>query len=57
MQALRSNKENVDEIHNGEVAAVLLDTTCFYAEQGGQMCDEGFISKFGDEVCWLMMWA
>ena len=51
MLALRCNKEYVDEIHDGEVAAVLLDTTCFYAEQEGQMCDEGFITKVGDEVC------
>ena len=54
MRALRSNKDYVDEIHDGEMAAVLLDTTRFYAEWGGQMCDEGFITKVGDEVCLLM---
>lgn len=49
--ALRSNKMFVDKIHSGELAGVLLDTTCFYAEQGGQIYDEGFITKVGDEVC------
>ena len=50
MLALRCDKEFVDEIKSGEHAGVLLDTTCFYAEQGGQIYDEGFITKRGDEV-------
>ena len=50
MLALRSHKEFVDEISGGELAGVLLDCTCFYAEQGGQIYDEGFITKVGDEV-------
>ena len=49
--ALRCNGEYVDEIHNGELAGVLLDTTGFYAELGGQVCDEGVIAKIGDQVC------
>ena len=48
--ALHRNKEFVEEIKSGEHAGVLLDTTCFYAEQGGQIFDEGFITKIGDEV-------
>ena len=48
--ALHRDKEFVDEIKSGEHAGVLLDTTCFYAEQGGQIYDEGFITKIGDEV-------
>ena len=50
MLALHHNKQFVDEIKSGEHAGVLLDTTCFYAEQGGQIYDEGFITKIGDEV-------
>ena len=50
MLALHHDKEFVDEIKSGEHAGVLLDTTCFYAEQGGQIYDEGFITKIGDEV-------
>ena len=48
--ALRRDKELVEEIKSGEHAGVLLDITCFYAEQGGQIYDEGFITKQGDEV-------
>ena len=50
MLALHYDKKFVDEIKSGEHAGVLLDTTCFYAEQGGQIFDEGFITKTGDEV-------
>ena len=50
MLALHHDKEFVEEIRSGEHAGVLLDTTCFYAEQGGQIYDEGFITKIGDEV-------
>ena len=50
MLALHCDKKFVEEIKSGEHAGVLLDTTCFYAEQGGQIYDEGFITKTGDEV-------
>lgn len=46
--AIRHNKVFVDEITSGQVAGVMIDQTCFYAEQGGQIFDEGFIVK--DEV-------
>ena len=29
------------------MAGILVDKTCFYAEQGGQIYDEGFITKDG----------
>ena len=48
--ALRCNKTFVNEITSGQLAGILVDQTCFYAEQGGQIYDEGFIVKSGDEV-------
>lgn len=48
--AIRHDKQFVNEIADGQHAGVLLDKTCFYAEQGGQIYDLGFISKVGDEV-------
>ncbi|XP_071479639.1 alanine--tRNA ligase, cytoplasmic-like [Diadema antillarum] len=46
--ALRKNKEFVEEVDNGDECGVLLDQTCFYAESGGQIYDEGFMEKEGD---------
>ena len=51
--AIRYNKMFVDEIKSGQVAGILLDKTCFYAEQGGQIYDEGFGVKVGDEVRYM----
>ncbi|XP_076657484.1 alanine--tRNA ligase, cytoplasmic isoform X2 [Halictus rubicundus] len=47
--ALRRNKTFVDEVLSGEEAGILLDQTNFYAEQGGQIYDEGFLVKTDDE--------
>jgi alanyl-tRNA synthetase len=47
---LRRNKQFVQSIEAGEDCGVLLDRTCFYAEQGGQIYDEGYMIKEGDEV-------
>lgn len=49
MIALRYNKQFVTEVKNGQECGVLLDKTCFYAEQGGQIYDKGFLVKVGDE--------
>lgn len=46
---LRYNKEFVDSVETGKECGVLLDRTCFYAEQGGQIYDEGYMGKVGDD--------
>jgi alanyl-tRNA synthetase len=47
---LRHSKQFVDHVTSGQECGVLLDRTSFYAEQGGQTYDEGFLVKVGDEV-------
>ncbi|OAD58004.1 Alanine--tRNA ligase, cytoplasmic [Eufriesea mexicana] len=47
--ALRHAKTFVDEVSSGEEVGILLDQTNFYAEQGGQIYDEGFLVKIDDE--------
>ncbi|XP_022123105.2 alanine--tRNA ligase, cytoplasmic isoform X2 [Pieris rapae] len=47
--ALRKNKEFVDEVMSGDECGILLDQTNFYAEQGGQIYDEGYMVKVGDD--------
>lgn len=47
--ALRKNKEFVNEVTSGDECGVLLDRTNFYAEQGGQIFDEGYMVKINDE--------
>lgn len=47
--AIRKNKMFVDEAKSGDEIGVLLDKTCFYAEQGGQTYDEGFLVKISDD--------
>jgi len=42
---LRMNKEFVQEVPGGNRCGVLLDKTSFYAEQGGQIYDTGYINK------------
>lgn len=48
--ALRRAKTFVSEISSGDEVGILLDKTNFYAEQGGQIYDEGFLVKVNDEV-------
>ncbi|XP_028040907.1 alanine--tRNA ligase, cytoplasmic [Bombyx mandarina] len=48
--ALRKNKEFVSEISSGQECGVILDRTSFYAEQGGQIFDEGYMVKIDDET-------
>jgi alanyl-tRNA synthetase len=43
--AIRTNKLFVDQVQVGQQCGLLLDQTSFYAEQGGQTFDEGFIVK------------
>lgn len=50
VKALRLKDEFVDQVSDALMAGVLLDCTCFYAEQGGQLFDNGFMTKLGDEV-------
>lgn len=47
--ALRCNKQFVDEVTTGQECGILLDKTCFYAEQGGQIYDLGYMVKVEDE--------
>lgn len=48
MLALRREKMFVDEVVTGQECGVVLDKTCFYAEQGGQIYDEGYLVKVDD---------
>lgn len=48
--ALYRNKEFVNEVVSGEKVGIVLDKTSFYAEQGGQIYDEGFLVKVDDDV-------
>ena len=45
--AIRRNKSFVEAVSSGEECGLLLDKTCFYAEQGGQIYDEGYMIKEG----------
>jgi len=48
--AIRYNKGFVDKIDSGKECGILLDKTNFYAEQGGQIFDEGFLVNGENEV-------
>jgi alanyl-tRNA synthetase len=50
VQAIRKDGAFVDEIRSGDEGGIILDQTCFYAEQGGQIYDTGVLVKDGDEV-------
>ncbi len=43
--AIVKNGTFVDTLHAGEEGEVLLDTTCFYAEMGGQVGDTGHLIR------------
>lgn len=45
IKAIRANKMFIEEAKVGQECGLLLDQTSFYAEQGGQTYDEGYITK------------
>ncbi|XP_003225388.1 alanine--tRNA ligase, cytoplasmic [Anolis carolinensis] len=49
VKALRREKVFVEEVSTGQECGIVLDQTCFYAEQGGQIYDEGYLVKEEDE--------
>uniref|UniRef100_A0A3Q2ZBD8 Alanine--tRNA ligase n=1 Tax=Hippocampus comes TaxID=109280 RepID=A0A3Q2ZBD8_HIPCM len=46
--ALRRDRDFCDEVTTGQKCGVLLDQTSFYAEQGGQTFDEGYLLREDD---------
>ncbi|KFV69693.1 Alanine--tRNA ligase, cytoplasmic, partial [Dryobates pubescens] len=48
VRALRRDKRFVQEVLSGQECGVVLDRTCFYAEQGGQVYDQGYMVKEED---------
>lgn len=47
--AIRSGGQFVDSVAPGERCGLLLDKTLFYAEQGGQIYDTGYLVIVGSE--------
>lgn len=47
--AIRVGKNFVDSVASGEECGLMLDTTSFYAEQGGQIYDLGYMVKTDDD--------
>uniref|UniRef100_A0AAQ5YW57 Alanine--tRNA ligase n=1 Tax=Amphiprion ocellaris TaxID=80972 RepID=A0AAQ5YW57_AMPOC len=48
--ALRRDRAFCDEVTTGQECGVLLDQTSFYAEQGGQTFDEGYLLREDDST-------
>ncbi|NWW51590.1 SYAC protein, partial [Pedionomus torquatus] len=48
VKAIRREKKFVEEASTGQECGIVLDRTCFYAEQGGQIYDEGYMVKDDD---------
>lgn len=48
--ALRRDRAFCDEVTTGQQCGVLLDHTSFYAEQGGQTFDEGYMLREDDNT-------
>ena len=46
--AIRKNKQFVNEVQSGQDCGLILDSTNFYAEAGGQEYDTGFITKISN---------
>lgn len=45
--ALYDGQRLVPEVCEGQRCGVILDQSCFYAEQGGQSHDQGYLTKDG----------
>lgn len=45
VKAIRREKKFVEEVSTGQECGIVLDRTCFYAEQGGQIYDQGYMVK------------
>ncbi|CAH2219241.1 alanine--tRNA ligase, cytoplasmic [Pelobates cultripes] len=45
VQAIRRAKTLVEEVSTGQECGLVLDKTCFYAEQGGQTYDESYMVR------------
>uniref|UniRef100_A0A8C2YBB0 Alanine--tRNA ligase n=1 Tax=Coturnix japonica TaxID=93934 RepID=A0A8C2YBB0_COTJA len=48
VKAIRREKKFVEEVSTGQECGIVLDRTCFYAEQGGQIYDQGYMVKEDD---------
>ena len=48
--ALYDGSSLVSEVGEGQRCFVVLDQTCFYAEQGGQSHDQGYFTRDGLQV-------
>uniref|UniRef100_A0A1I8J7W1 Alanine--tRNA ligase n=1 Tax=Macrostomum lignano TaxID=282301 RepID=A0A1I8J7W1_9PLAT len=48
IKAIRYRQAFVDSVPSGVECGFVLDRTCFYAEQGGQIFDEGVMTKTGE---------
>ncbi|XP_078067269.1 alanine--tRNA ligase, cytoplasmic [Mustelus asterias] len=48
VKAIRREKTFMEVVKTGQDCGLLLDSTCFYAEQGGQIYDEGYLIKEDD---------
>ncbi|XP_020369373.1 alanine--tRNA ligase, cytoplasmic isoform X1 [Rhincodon typus] len=48
VKTVRREKTFMEEVQTGQDCGLLLDRTCFYAEQGGQIYDEGYLIKVDD---------
>ncbi|XP_013856116.1 alanine--tRNA ligase, cytoplasmic [Austrofundulus limnaeus] len=48
--ALRRDRTFCDQVTTGQECGVLLDQTSFYAEQGGQTFDEGYMLREDDNA-------
>lgn len=46
---VNNEKKLVDEVHSGEHCGLILDQTNYYAESGGQIYDQGVLTKINED--------